>query len=127
MNDRLKFRCWDDVHREMLDLQEQDVNPYNISDIPQNNIMQCTGLKDNTLNYYAGQALDETNRYRKALGEIQLLVGKIISNDDQPACVMDIECPLNGGVGFDNHCNENCPLISAKQIFDVINKAKGEE
>ena len=46
MNDRFKFRCWDDIHREMLDLQEQDVNPYNISDIPQNNIMQCTGLRD---------------------------------------------------------------------------------
>lgn len=46
MQDRFKFRCWDDIHREMLDLQKQDVNPYNISDIPQNNIMQCTGLKD---------------------------------------------------------------------------------
>lgn len=46
MKDRLKFRCWDDIHREMIDLQEQDVNPYNISDIPQNNLMQCTGLKD---------------------------------------------------------------------------------
>lgn len=46
MQDRFKFRIWDDIHREMLDLQEQDVNPYNISDIPQNNIMQCTGLKD---------------------------------------------------------------------------------
>lgn len=46
MQDRFKFRIWDEIHREMLDLQEQDVNPYNISDIPQNNIMQCTGLKD---------------------------------------------------------------------------------
>ena len=46
MQDRFKFRIWDDIYREMLDLQEQDVNPYNISDIPQNNIMQCTGLKD---------------------------------------------------------------------------------
>lgn len=46
MDNRLKFRCWDDIHREMINLQEQDVNPYNISDIPQNNIMQCTGLKD---------------------------------------------------------------------------------
>ena len=46
MKDRLKFRCWDDIHREMIDLQEQDVNPYNISDVPQNNLMQCTGLKD---------------------------------------------------------------------------------
>ena len=46
MDNRFKFRCWDDIHREMIDLQEQDVNPCNISDIPQNNIMQCTGLKD---------------------------------------------------------------------------------
>ena len=30
----------------MLDLQEQDTNPYNISDFAQHNIMQCTGLKD---------------------------------------------------------------------------------
>lgn len=44
--DRLKFRLWDDIKNEMLDLQEQDINPYNISDIPQNNIMQCTGYKD---------------------------------------------------------------------------------
>ena len=46
MQDRLKFRCWDDYNREMLDLQEQDTNPYNISDFAQHNIMQCTGLKD---------------------------------------------------------------------------------
>ena len=46
MNDRFKFRCWDDYNREMLDLQEQDTNPYNICDFTQNNIMQCTGLKD---------------------------------------------------------------------------------
>lgn len=68
--------------------------------------------------------LKTINSYRKALEEIQTLTGKIISNDDQPACVMDTECPLNGGVGFDNHCNENCPLISAKQILNIINKAK---
>ena len=68
-----------------------------------------------------------TNRYRKALEDIQIFTGKIISNDDRPACVYDVECPLNGGVGFDNHCNENCPFILAKQILDIINKAKGEE
>ena len=66
------------------------------------------------------------DRYRKALEEIQILAGKIISSDDQPACVYDVECPLNGGVGFDNHCNENCPFISAKQILNIINKAKGK-
>ena len=46
MQDRFKFRSWDDYNREMLDLQEQDTNPYNISDFAQHNIMQCTGLKD---------------------------------------------------------------------------------
>lgn len=61
------------------------------------------------------------------LDEINILAGKIISNDDQPDCVFDEECPLNGGVGFDNHCNENCPLVSAKQILDIISRAKGEE
>lgn len=46
MKHRFKFRCWDDYNREMLDLQEQDVNPYNVCDFTQNNIMQCTGFKD---------------------------------------------------------------------------------
>ena len=45
-NSRFKFRVWDDIHRTMENLEDVDVNPYNISDYPQNNIMQCTGLKD---------------------------------------------------------------------------------
>ena len=44
--DRLRFRVWDDIHRTMEKLEDSDVNPFNISDYPQNNIMQCTGLKD---------------------------------------------------------------------------------
>lgn len=69
----------------------------------------------------------ENRNLKKALEEIKKLTGKIISNDDQPACVMDTECPLNGGVGFDNHCDENCPFISAKKIMDVIEKVEGEK
>lgn len=45
-NDRFRFRVWDDIHREMSCAESDDVNPFNISDYPQNNIMQCTGLKD---------------------------------------------------------------------------------
>ena len=88
------------------------------------------GVDVSGLNTQNAVVIDMSKRlygYRKALEEIQTLTGKIISNDDQPACVMDTECPLNGGVGFDNHCNENCPLILAKQILNIINKAKGGE
>ena len=46
MFDRFKFRVYDDIQREMYNLEEQDVNPYNLIILPQNNIMQCTGLKD---------------------------------------------------------------------------------
>lgn len=46
MQDRFRFRVWDDIHREMQNLEDVDVNPFNISDYSQNNIMQCTGLKD---------------------------------------------------------------------------------
>lgn len=45
-NDRFRFRVWDDIHREMSCLESDDVNPFNISDYPQNNIMQCTGMRD---------------------------------------------------------------------------------
>ena len=83
----------------------------------------CKMIRD--LDYYLQKEREDNDRYRKALKDIQIFTGKIISNDDRPACVYDVECPLNGGVGFDNHCNENCPFILAKQILDIINKAKG--
>ena len=70
---------------------------------------------------------EQAEHYKQALDEINILAGKIISNDDQPACVFDEECPLNGGTGFDNHCNETCPFVSAKQILDIISEAKGAD
>ncbi|HIS88910.1 TPA: hypothetical protein IAA87_05775 [Candidatus Avigastranaerophilus faecigallinarum] len=39
---------------------------------------------------------------------------KIITDDDSPACYENDDCPINGGYGFDNHCNMNCPLLIAK-------------
>ncbi len=46
MNDRFKFRVWDDIHKEMFCLEEQDVCPYNVNLYRQNHVMQCTGRKD---------------------------------------------------------------------------------
>lgn len=70
MNDRFKFRCWDDYNREMLDLQEQDTNPYNISDFAQHNIMQCTGLKDkNGKLIYEGDILQQPQLPHKVVCE----------------------------------------------------------
>lgn len=76
MNDRFKFRVWDDYNREMLDLQEQDTNPYNISDFAQHNIMQCTGLKDkNGKLIYEGDLVKITKEdWRKDLYSLIYLV-----------------------------------------------------
>ncbi len=77
MQDRFKFRLYDDIHREMIDLQEQDVNPYNISDIPQNNIMQCTGLKDkNGKLIYEGDIVKLTNINDNEFVEIRQVIFK---------------------------------------------------
>lgn len=44
----------------------------------------------------------------------------ILKDDDKPSCVNDDDCPLNGGDGFDNHCNENCPYIIARVALTKI-------
>lgn len=43
---------------------------------------------------------------------------KILNDDDKPSCVNDSDCPLNGGDGYDNHCDMNCPFIIAKKALE---------
>ena len=62
------------------------------------------------------------------LQEIKNMAEQIINEEDKPACVYDDDCPMNGGAGFDNHCNEHCPLILSKQIqlkcIEVLEKGE---
>lgn len=44
---------------------------------------------------------------------------KIYADNDTPACYNAPGCPINGGCGFDNHCNEKCPLLIAKQVLNI--------
>ena len=62
--------------------------------------------------------------YKQALQEIKVIVENIINNDDKPVCVNDKECPLNGGEGYDNHCNMECPFILGKQILQKISEVE---
>ena len=75
-------------------------------------LAELCNIKDNTLNYYAGQALGETNRYRKALEEIEKELKEDVYCESQ-------EC------GCDDF--EECLNCVKTQILDIINKAKGEE
>ena len=68
-------------------------------------LAELCNIKDSTLSYYAGQALDETNRYRKALEEIE----EILDNDDFGYCPLDD--------------SEDCHRTTYKKILDIINKA----
>lgn len=67
-----------------------------------------------------------TEKYVQCLQEIKEIANNIVYSDEIPACVNDKECPLNGGDGFDNHCNMRCPFILGKQILDLITKAEEE-
>ena len=61
MNDRFKFRVWDSIFRQMINLEGQDSSPYNVSLCPQNHVMQCTGLKDcNGKLIYEGDIVKDT-------------------------------------------------------------------
>ena len=116
--------CKDNPNCEYKQLQKEkfeNLNNRQIVESAENLIYENSELYKNLK-----EKEQECDRYRKALDEIQILAGKIISNDDQPACVYDVECPLNGGVGFDNHCNENCPFVTAKQISTSSTKRKME-
>lgn len=60
---------------------------------------------------------------RNTLKEIKELAFLIVNDDDKPACVNDDDCPLNGGVGYDSHCNMSYPFIIGKQILEKCEKA----
>lgn len=62
-------------------------------------LAELSNIKDSTLSYYAGQALDETNRYRKALEEIE---------------------------EYSNQY-EMLGKLNIKYILNIINKVKGDE
>ena len=68
------------------------------------------------------RSLEELRKAKKALIAIKPLAVAIINNDDKPACVYESDCPLNGGSGFDNHCDMHCPFILAKIISDTIDE-----
>ena len=69
----------------------------------------------------------ENEKYKQALEEVRELAKLIKDDDDKPACVYDEGCPLNGGAGFDNHCNMTCPYVLAKIIDDKINEVLKDE
>ena len=75
-------------------------------------LAELCNIKDNTLNYYAGQALGETNRYRKALEKIEKELKEGVYCESQ-------EC------GCDDF--EECLNCVKTQILDIINKAKEKE
>ena len=61
------------------------------------------------------------------LCQVRDLALMIANSSDQPACFKEPDCPLNGGVGFDNHCNMKCPFILANKILKVIDGEINDE
>ncbi len=43
-----------------------------------------------------------------------------------PACFEDPDCPKNGGVGFDNQCDEYCPILTIGKILEKIKEVKND-
>lgn len=70
--------------------------------------------------------IDKKEKYKQALEDVREIAKLIKDDDDKPACVYDEGCPLNGGAGFDNHCNMTCPYVLAKIIDDKINEVLNE-
>lgn len=68
------------------------------------------------------EKLTQNIQYKQALEEIREIAKRIVADDDKPSCTNEIDCPLNGGAGYDNHCNMLCPFILGKQIQDKINE-----
>lgn len=83
----------------------------------------CQGKEDyiNLEKHHKGLR-KQFDKYHKALAEIKEIAENIVNNDDKPSCVNDDDCPLNGGVGYDNHCNMKCPFILGKQILQKISE-----
>lgn len=75
-------------------------------------------IKEDETRHY----LEEAYKYKQALEEVKKIAKLIKDDDDKPACVYDEGCILNGGAGFDNHCNMTCPYVLAKIIDDKINE-----
>ena len=84
MNDRFKFRVWDDIRREMINIEEQDSSPYNVSLRPQNHVMQCTGLKDcNGKLIYEGDIVKDAEDKLDTIYKIGFKKGAFfLENDD---------------------------------------------
>lgn len=61
---------------------------------------------------------------KKVLADIKEIAENIVNDNDKPSCVNDVDCPLNGGVGYDNHCNMKCPFILGKQILQKISEVE---
>lgn len=63
---------------------------------------------------------------KQTLQEIKEIAENIVNNDDKPSCVNDADCPLNGGLGYDNHCNTKCPFILGKHILEKISEVEND-
>lgn len=85
----------------------------------------CKPLRD--MDYDLQKVLNQRDRFIKALEEIREIADKIANDKDKPACVYDEGCPLNGGAGFDNHCNMTCPYVLAKIIDNKINEVQNDD
>lgn len=59
------------------------------------------------------------------LCKVRNLALMIANSSDEPACYKEPNCPMNGGVGFDNHCNMKCPFVLANKIIAVIDGEHG--